>query len=143
MINIALFGPPGCGKGTQSKKLLEKYKLTYISTGDMLREEIANDSALGRQAKEVIEKGGLVDDDIIVQIIENKIKMNPESNGYLFDGFPRTVVQAYILEGLMLRMNSSLTSMICLEVPRNVLVERLSDRASRENRSDENISRNF
>lgn len=137
MINIALFGPPGCGKGTQSKKLLEKYKLTYISTGDMLREEIANNSTLGRQAKEVIEKGGLVDDDIIVQIIENKIKMNPESNGYLFDGFPRTVVQAYILEGLMLRMNSALTSMICLDVPRGVLVERLSDRALRENRSDD------
>ena len=137
MINIALFGPPGCGKGTQSKKLLEKYKLTYISTGDMLREEIANDTLLGRQAKEVIEKGGLADDDIIVQIIENKIKTNPDTNGYLFDGFPRTVVQAYILEGLMLRMNTSLTSMICLEVPQDILSERLSNRAIRENRADD------
>jgi adenylate kinase len=137
MINIALFGPPGCGKGTQSKKLLEKYKLTYISTGDMLREEIANDTLLGRQAKEVIEKGGLADDDIIVQIIENKIKTNPDTNGYLFDGFPRTVVQAYILEGLMLRMNTSLTSMICLEVPQDILIERLSNRAIRENRADD------
>lgn len=137
MINIALFGPPGAGKGTQSKKLLEKYKLTYISTGDMLREEIANNSALGKQAKDVIEKGGLASDDIIVQIIENKINMNPESNGFLFDGFPRTVVQAYILEGLMLRMNTSLTCMISLEVPRDVLIERMTERASRENRADD------
>jgi len=137
MINIALFGPPGCGKGTQSKKLLEKYKLTYISTGDMLREEIANGTSLGMQAKSVIEKGGLVEDDIIVQIIENKIKTHPDTNGYLFDGFPRTVVQAYILEGLMLRMNTTLTSMVCLDVPRDILVERLSGRASRENRSDD------
>lgn len=137
MINIALFGPPGCGKGTQSKKLLEKYKLTYISTGDMLREEIANGTPLGMQAKSVIEKGGLASDDIIVQIIENKINTNPDSNGFLFDGFPRTVVQAYILEGLMLRMNTSLTCMISLDVPREVLIERMTERASRENRADD------
>lgn len=137
MINIALFGPPGAGKGTQSKKLLEKYKLTYISTGDMLREEIANGTDLGKQAKNVIEKGGLASDDIIVQIIEKKIGMNPDSNGFLFDGFPRTVVQAYILEGLMLRMNTSLTCMICLEVPREILIERMTERASRENRADD------
>ncbi len=137
MINIALFGPPGAGKGTQSKKLLEKYKLTYISTGDMLREEIANSTPLGLQARDVIEKGGLASDDIIVQIIEKKISTNPESNGFLFDGFPRTVVQAYILEGLMLRMNTSLTCMISLEVPRDTLVERMTERASRENRADD------
>ncbi len=137
MINIALFGPPGCGKGTQSKKLLEKYKLTYISTGDMLREEIANQTPLGMQAKSVIEKGGLASDDIIVQIIENKINTNPDSNGFLLDGFPRTVVQAYILEGLMLRMNTSLTCMISLDVPREILIERMTERASRENRADD------
>ena len=137
MINIALFGAPGCGKGTQSKMLLEKYKLTYISTGDMLREEIANKTTLGLQAKDVIEKGGLAHDDIIVQIIENKIKMSPDTNGYLFDGFPRTVVQAYILEGLMQRMNTSLTAMISLDVPRDTLVSRLKERAIRENRVDD------
>ncbi|PKP04955.1 MAG: adenylate kinase [Bacteroidetes bacterium HGW-Bacteroidetes-6] len=137
MINIALFGPPGAGKGTQSKKLLEKYKLTYISTGDMLREEIANGTPLGMQAKNVIEKGGLASDDVIVQIIENKINTNPDTNGFLFDGFPRTVVQAYILEGLMLRMNTSLTCMISLEVPRDILIGRMTERASRENRADD------
>jgi len=98
MFNIALFGPPGAGKGTQSKKVIEKYNLTYISTGDILREEIAEGSELGLQAKGVIERGGLVSDEIIVQIIEKKIKTNTDSNGILFDGFPRTVVQAYILE---------------------------------------------
>ena len=139
MINIALFGPPGAGKGTQSRMLLEKYKLTYISTGDILREEIANNTDLGKQAKDIIEKGGLASDDIIVQIIENKIKMNPDSNGYLFDGFPRTVAQAYILEGLMLRMNTSLTCMIALEVPKEQLIKRMQQRASRENRVDDKI----
>lgn len=139
MINIALFGPPGAGKGTQSKMLLEKYKLTYISTGDILREEIANNTNLGKQAKDIIEKGGLASDDIIVQIIENKIKMNPDSNGYLFDGFPRTVAQAYILEGLMLRMNTSLTCMIALEVPKEQLIKRMQQRASRESRVDDKL----
>lgn len=137
MINIALFGPPGCGKGTQSRMLLEKYKLTYISTGDMLREEIANNTVIGLKAKAVIEKGGLVPDDYIVQIIEEKIKMSNDSNGFLFDGFPRTVVQAYILEGLMLRMNTQLNCMISLEVPRDELIRRMSERAAKENRSDD------
>lgn len=139
MINIALFGPPGAGKGTQSRMLLEKYKLTYISTGDMLREEIANDTDLGRQAKDIINKGGLVSDDIIVQIIENKIKMNPDSNGFLFDGFPRTVPQAYILEGLMLRMNTSLSCMIALDVPKDELISRMMERSKRENRADDKM----
>ena len=137
MINIVLFGPPGAGKGTQSKKIFEKYNLTHISTGDMLREEIANNSPLGKQAKSIIEKGGLVPDDVIVQIIEEKIKRSPDTNGFLFDGFPRTVVQAYILEGLLLRMNTKLSSMISLEVPRVELIRRMTERASRENRADD------
>jgi adenylate kinase len=137
MLNIVLFGPPGAGKGTQSQKLYEKYNLTHISTGDMLREEIANNTPLGNQAKSIIEKGGLVPDDVIVQIIEEKIKRSPETNGFLFDGFPRTVVQAYILEGLLLRMNSKLNCMISLVVPREELIKRMTDRASRENRVDD------
>jgi len=96
MLNLALFGPPGAGKGTQSKLLLEKYNLTYISTGDILRKEIAEGSILGLKAKAIIEKGGLADDEIIVQIIENVIRKDENSNGILFDGFPRTIVQAYI-----------------------------------------------
>ncbi len=137
MLNIALFGPPGAGKGTQSKLLVKKYNLTYISTGDILRQEIAENTMLGNQAKSIIEKGGLVSDEIIVQIIENKIKQNLHANGILFDGFPRTVVQAYILEGLLLKLGTSLTCMLSLEVPREELMHRMLERGKIEGRTDD------
>ncbi|MDD3877560.1 MAG: adenylate kinase [Bacteroidales bacterium] len=139
MLNIALFGPPGAGKGTQSKKLTEKYNLAYVATGDLLREEINEKTDLGMQAKEAIERGELVTDEIIVQIIENKIKMNPEANGFLFDGFPRTWVQAYILEGLLLKMNTQLSCMVCIDVPEDILIDRMIKRGETSNRSDDNI----
>ena len=138
MLNIALFGPPGAGKGTQSKLLIEKYNLVYISTGDILRAEIEEGSELGMQAKDIIEKGGLVDDEIIVHIIEKKIVTHTASaGGFLFDGFPRTFVQAYILEGLLFKLNTSLTCMLSLEVPHDVLKKRLLDRAKTQNRKDD------
>lgn len=139
MLNIALFGPPGAGKGTQSKMLIEKYNLTYIATGDILRQEIAENTKLGKQAKDIIARGGLVSDEIIVQIIEKKIKKNPDSKGILFDGFPRTLVQAYILEGLLLKMNTSLSCMISLEVSEKTLIQRLMDRGKTSERSDDNM----
>lgn len=137
MLNIALFGPPGAGKGTQSKLLLEKYNLTYIATGDMLRTEIAEGSELGLLARSVIDRGQLVSDEIIVQMIEKKISTNPDTKGFLFDGFPRTVVQAYILEGLLLKMNTSLNSVLSLEVPEEELVRRLVERGKTSGRSDD------
>lgn len=137
MLNIALFGPPGAGKGTQSKMLVEKYNLAYISTGDILRSEISDGTELGSQAKDIIKRGGLVPDEIIVQIMEERIQTNTEVNGFLFDGFPRTTVQAYILEGLLLKLNTKLDCMISLEVPTNQLRNRLLDRAKKENRSDD------
>jgi len=137
MLNLALFGPPGAGKGTQSKLLLEKYNLTYISTGDILRKEIAEESILGMKAKAVIEKGGLADDEIIVQIIENVIHKDDKSNGILFDGFPRTIVQAYILDGLLLRMGTSLSAMLSLEVPKDELIKRMMERAKTSGRKDD------
>jgi adenylate kinase len=137
MLNIALFGPPGAGKGTQSKYLIEKYNLTYIATGDILRQEIAEGTPLGMEAKDIIDKGGLASDEIIVQIIENRILMNPDANGILFDGFPRTVVQAYILEGLLLKMNTSLMCMLSLEVPREELIRRMLERGKTSGRSDD------
>ncbi|MBI5727822.1 MAG: nucleoside monophosphate kinase, partial [Ignavibacteriales bacterium] len=100
MLNVALFGPPGAGKGTQSEFLVEKYKLFYISTGELLRKELTNKTKLGLEAQSIIASGGLVPDEIIVQIIENTITENPDAQGFLFDGFPRTYIQAYILEGL-------------------------------------------
>lgn len=137
MLNIALFGPPGAGKGTQSKKLLEKYNLTYISTGDLLRAEIEEGSDIGKKAKDIINKGGLVSDEMIVQLIEKRIIMNTHSRGILFDGFPRTVVQAYILDGLLLKLNTNLHMMLSLEVPSEKLLERLLLRAETSNRPDD------
>ncbi|MEN8121924.1 MAG: adenylate kinase [Bacteroidota bacterium] len=138
MLNIALFGPPGAGKGTQSAFLIEKYKLFYISTGDLLRKELKEETELGLEAKGIIEQGGLVSDEIIVQIIEKTIKNNPEANGFLFDGFPRTYVQAYILEGLMIKLDTSLNCLISIEVPEEESVKRLCERGKISNRSDDN-----
>lgn len=138
MLNIALFGPPGAGKGTQSEFLVSKYNLFYISTGDLLRKEIAEKTRLGMEAQSSIASGGLVSDEIIVQIIEKTITDNPGSNGFLFDGFPRTYIQAYILEGLMLKLNTSLNCLISLTVPEEESVARLLNRGKTSGRSDDN-----
>jgi adenylate kinase len=137
MLNIALFGPPGAGKGTQSKLLIEKYNLAYISTGDILRNEIAEGTELGMQAKSIIDQGGLVNDELMVQLIEKKILMSSDSNGILFDGFPRTLVQAYILDGLLLKLHTSLTCMLSLVVPREELITRVVERGKISHRSDD------
>ncbi len=138
MLNIALFGPPGAGKGTQSRLLIDKYNLAYISTGDMLRKEIEKNSEIGQQVKEIIKKGSLVSDEIIVQMIEEELRTNTEKvNGFLFDGFPRTTVQAYILEGLLLKMNTEIHCMLSLEVPEDDLIERMTKRAEKEQRPDD------
>jgi adenylate kinase len=138
MLNIALFGPPGAGKGTQSERLVSEYNLFYISTGDLLRKELADGTPLGEQAREIIASGGLVSDEIIVQIIEKTIAENTQAAGFLFDGFPRTTIQAYILEGLMIKLNTSLTCLIDLEVPEAVSIERLINRGKSSGRSDDN-----
>ncbi len=138
MINIALFGPPGAGKGTQSSFLIEKYDLFYISTGDLLRKELAEETKLGLEAKSIIAAGKLVSDEIIVQIIEKTIKENPQANGFLFDGFPRTYIQAYILEGLMIKLNTSLNCLISIEVPEDESVSRLLNRGLTSGRLDDN-----
>ncbi len=138
MLNIALFGPPGAGKGTQSEFLIKQYNLFYISTGDLLRKELAAKTELGEAARSIIASGGLVPDEIIVQIIEKTITENPQANGFLFDGFPRTYIQAYILEGLMIKLNTSLTCLINLKVPEEVSIQRLVERGKTSGRSDDN-----
>jgi len=138
VINIALFGPPGAGKGTQSAFLIEKYDLFYISTGDLLRSEIAEETKLGLEAKSIIAAGKLVSDEIIVQILEKTIKENSQAGGFLFDGFPRTIIQAYILEGLMIKLNTSLNCLISIEVPEEESVARLLNRGLTSGRSDDN-----
>ena len=108
MLNLILFGPPGAGKGTQSELLMQCYNLNYISTGEVLRNEIKAGSKLGLKAKAIIDAGGLVDDEIIVQIIGNALRAENRSDGFLFDGFPRTYVQAYILDGRVRRRSDSI-----------------------------------
>jgi adenylate kinase len=140
MLNIALFGPPGAGKGTQSEFLIKKYNLFYISTGDMLRKEMAAKTKLGLEAQSIMAAGGLVSDEIIVQIIEKTITENTSSNGFLFDGFPRTYIQAYILEGLMLKLHTSLNRLISLDVAEEESVRRLMARGLTSGRADDNES---
>ncbi len=138
MLNIALFGPPGAGKGTQSEFLIKKYNLFYISTGDLLRKELANKTKLGLEAQDIVAAGGLVSDEIIVQIIENTITENPNANGFLFDGFPRTYIQTYILEGLMIKLNTTLNCLISINMDEEVSVQRLLNRGITSGRSDDN-----
>ncbi len=137
MLNIALFGPPGAGKGTQAEFLIKDYGLYHISTGDLLRKEMAEGSPLGLEARNIIKTGGLVSEEIIIKIIENTIKENPDSKGFLFDGFPRTYIQAYILEGLMSKLNTTLKCLISIEVPEEVSVTRLVERGKTSGRSDD------
>lgn len=138
MLNIALFGPPGAGKGTQSQFIIDKYNLSYISTGDLLRKEIAEGTKLGKEADNIIAQGQLVSDELIVQLIEKTIVSNPYTNGFLFDGFPRTNMQAYILEGLMIQHNSSLSCLINLDVDQDITVQRLLERGKSSGRNDDN-----
>jgi adenylate kinase len=138
MLNIALFGPPGAGKGTQSGYLTKHFNLFYISTGDLLRREMAAGTRLGDEARGIIATGGLVPDEIIVQIIEKTITENPQAAGFLFDGFPRTFIQAYILDGLMIKLNTSLNCLINLQIPEDVSVSRLLKRGETSGRLDDN-----
>lgn len=138
MLNIALFGPPGAGKGTQSALLIKKYNLSYIATGDILREEMAKGSPLGLEADKIISKGGLASDEIIIQIIEEYLKNNQTSAGFLFDGFPRTYIQAYILDGLLSKIHTSLTCLLSLEVSKEESMKRLLERGKTSGRNDDN-----
>ncbi len=140
MLNIALFGPPGAGKGTQAARLVERYKLHYISSGELLRDEIRDGTDIGHAVKSVIEKGGLASDELIVKLLEKtirKIREQSHARGFLFDGFPRTSVQAYILEGLLLKMHTSLMNLINIQVPVEACIERLLERAGTSGRADD------
>ncbi|MCP5106476.1 MAG: AAA family ATPase, partial [bacterium] len=126
--NIVVFGRPGAGKGVQAKRLAEKYNLVFIATGDMMREEISKGTDTGRAAKAIMEAGGLVPDEIPIRLIEGKIKTSPNARGFIFKGFPRTIVQAYILDGLLRRLNSSVTCMIHFKMPMLQCIKRLKKR---------------
>lgn len=137
MLNIVLFGPPGAGKGTQAEILVEKFKLNHLSTGDILRERIAKKTELGILAKSYIDKGNLVPDEIVVGMIKNVLKENPDANGFIFDGFPRTVDQAVALDEMLKELQIPLTGMFALEVEKDELVKRLLERGATSGRSDD------
>jgi len=137
MLNIVLFGPPGAGKGTQAEKIIEKYDLIHLSTGDILRSELAGKTKLGLQAKKYMDKGELVPDKVVISMIETKIDQNPDANGFIFDGFPRTTAQAKALDELMSKKAIRIKAMIMLSVDHEELVSRLLNRGKIAGRSDD------
>ncbi len=137
MLNIVLFGPPGAGKGTQSAKLKEKYGLIHLSTGDMLRAEIAAATELGLKAKSLMDKGELVPDEVVIGMIENQLKQNSHANGFIFDGFPRTVNQAEALDALLDTYKTPVTCMLALDVNEQELTDRLLLRGETSGRPDD------
>ena len=137
MINIVLFGPPGAGKGTQSEKLIERFQLVHLSTGDILRSEVANRTPLGLEAKKLMDQGLLVPDEVVIGMIESKLDANPSAKGFIFDGFPRTEAQARALDGLLERKGTSITIMLALEVTEEELMTRLLKRGKESGRADD------
>lgn len=132
-----LFGPPGAGKGTQAKKMVEKFHLKHISTGDLLRNEIANKTELGLKAKTLIEAGNLVPDDVVVGMIKNVFANNKDVSGFILDGFPRTIEQAKMLDKILEGMNAGVTKVISLKIKDETIGKRIKCRAEIEGRKDD------
>lgn len=137
MFNFILFGPPGSGKGTQSEKLVFKYNLKHLSTGDLLRSEIQKQTLLGLEAKKIMDKGELVPDEVVIDMISEALKANSNSNGFLFDGFPRTEAQAMALDKLLLQHQTSINVVLALKVSEEQLVKRLLHRGITSGRTDD------
>lgn len=145
MLNIVLFGPPGAGKGTQAIKLIQKYQLIHLSTGDILRGEITAGTALGLEAKKLMDAGLLVPDEVVIKMISSKLDQNKTAKGFIFDGFPRTTAQAEALDKLLTEKNTAITMMLALEVNDEELTKRLLLRGKDSGRADdqnEDIIRN-
>ena len=137
MINIILFGPPGAGKGTQSAKIIEKYSLLHIATGDLFRKHLKEGTPLGNLAKEYMDKGNLVPDQLVIDMVDDKIKTTEKTSGIIFDGFPRTIPQAEALNNLLNTKGNPIKVLVELVVPEDELRKRLADRALKENRPDD------
>ena len=137
MLNIVIFGPPGSGKGTQSEKILQKYNLIHLSTGDILRNAIAKKTPLGIMAKVYMDKGELVPDKDVIQMVINKLDKYNDANGFIFDGFPRTQIQAEFLKNLLKERETKINVMITLDVNHDELLKRLINRSKEMDRSDD------
>ena len=145
MFNLILFGPPGCGKGTQSDKLVAKYGLVHLSTGNLLRQEIKDKTPLGLEAKNFIDKGQLVPDEVVIGMVDSYFDQHKNAKGFLFDGFPRTVAQAKALDKLMELKKTEISKVLMLDVNEEELIKRLVLRGKTSGRSDdadENVQRN-
>lgn len=138
MVNLILFGPPGSGKGTQAEKLVAKYKLVHISTGDLFRYEIGNSTPLGLEAKSYMAKGELVPDSVTIGMLRNKVEAHPEASGFIFDGFPRTIPQAQALDELLSSMGTQINALIALQVDDEEIVKRILGRGATSGRADDN-----
>lgn len=137
MMNIVLFGPPGAGKGTQAERIMRQFNLTHLSTGDIFRENIKKETSLGITAKGYIDKGELVPDGVTIKMLESEVKSHPESDGFIFDGFPRTVQQAHALDEFLSSIDTSINKMIALDVPEQELIKRLLSRGKYSGRADD------
>jgi adenylate kinase len=138
MFNLILFGPPGSGKGTQSERLIARYGLKHLSTGDLLRNEISSESPLGMAAKSFMDKGQLVPDEVVIEMINSSLDNNPQANGFLFDGFPRTTAQAEALDRLLSQKSTEIAVVLALQVSQEELARRLINRGVTSGRSDDN-----
>ncbi|HMR91515.1 MAG TPA: adenylate kinase [Chitinophagaceae bacterium] len=137
MFNLILFGPPGSGKGTQSEKIVEKYGLVHLSTGDLLRRERKLKTPLGIEAQQFIDKGQLVPDEVVIGMISTELDNNADAKGFLFDGFPRTVAQAEALDQLLQENGSSIATVLFMEVDEEELIKRLINRGKTSGRTDD------
>jgi len=137
-LNLILFGPPAAGKGTQAKRLVEQRGMVQLSTGDMLREAIASGSDLGQQCKEIMSGGGLIADDIVIALIEARLKEAEDAGGAIFDGFPRTVAQAEALDAMLAKLGKQIDHVVRLKVDDAALLERVSKRYAEQGRPDDN-----
>lgn len=141
MLNLIIFGPPGAGKGTQSAKLIEKYKLHHISTGDMFRGHIQNNTPLGLRVKQILADGILVPDSITIEMLEEEVSNNPDVNGFIFDGFPRTVAQAQALDEFLEAKNQKIDVVLQLDTPEAELKIRIEERRKISGRADDDADK--